>query len=167
MKEQINKEDNKKNKKFFYGLTLFFIVLILGWAYMKNQSDNSYNRPHFLNNGITGNSIRNPQEKEIKDTTISIKALERWFLCWQEDSTSNLNINYELSSNQAIDVIFTPTKNDIENFNENSKHYSTCYAPSVLKNNGDCIIQGTGCMALYNKGLGNAIVDLKYSAEKV
>ena len=99
-----------------------------------------------------------------KDITFVIKSGLPWTSCY--NSTSAIVITYDLSSSSAVDLIFTPTKKDIENLNSTSQHYSSCYLPNILKTKGGCTISGEGCMALLNRNLEDATIRLKYSVTR-
>lgn len=97
-----------------------------------------------------------------RDTTFVVSP-GHWYSCWND--SSNITITYEIASSSALDLIFTPTKEDAENLNETSIHYPSCHFPRVLNDKGSCIIPGNGCMVLLNGNLNDATVTLKYSAK--
>ena len=132
-------EGLKDKKKNSYLWIIILIIIISVWIYVKNQP--------------------------AKDITFLVGGGEHWLTCW--DDASNMTIIYDLSSSSAIDLLFTPTREDAENLTETSKHYSSCYIPNVLKNKGSCIIAGKGCMVLLNKNTNDATISLKYSAKRI
>jgi len=131
-------EVTKPKKKANYWWILVVLVIIIGYIYIKNIPTN--------------------------DTTFVVKGGEHWLSCWNEDTT--LTIDYDLTSNSAVDLIFTPTREDANVLNETSKHYEVCYVPNVLNNKASCTISGKGCLVLFNKNTNDATVSLKYSAKK-
>ena len=130
-------EEGKKEKSSYWWI-IILIIIISVWIYVKNQPD--------------------------EDVTFIVK-YGSWHSCWNEGS--DLTINYDLSSSSAIDLMFTPTKEDAENLTETSQHYPSCYSPNVLKKKGSCNIAGKGCMVLLNKNTNDATVSLKYSAKEI
>lgn len=101
-----------------------------------------------------------------KDIVFVVNAGGHWYSCWSD--ASNLTVNYEMISTSPIDIVFTPTENDAKFLNETSKHYASCYLPSVLNYKGSCIINGEGCLVLFNKDFSkDTTINLKYSVERI
>ncbi len=132
----------KEKKKFSYWWIIILIIAIGIWIYARNQ----------------------PSQPDI-DITFVVKFWQPWIYCYND--SSNVTITYDVSSSSAVDLIFTPTKEDAENLSETSQYYPSCYIPNVLKNKGGCIIAGKGCMVLLNKNIDDATVNLRYSARKI
>lgn len=111
------------------------------------------------NPNVSDNTLNNP----MKEETFVVNGLFQRTICWQENK--DILVNYELSSTSPIDIIFTPTQKDANDFNETSMHYPSCYIPDTLNNKGSCAIAGNGCLLLLNKKNNSATITLKYSAK--
>jgi hypothetical protein len=132
------KEELNGKKKSSYWWTIILIIIIGFWIYVYNQPD--------------------------EDVTFVVKS-GYWLTCWED--ASNMTISYDLSSSLAVDLLFTPTREDAENLTATSKHYASCYISNVLENKGSCVIAGKGCIVLLNKNVDDATVSLKYSAKRI
>ena len=133
------KEEATKERKNFSYLWIILLIIIGVWFYVKMQPDTNM--------------------------TFVVGSGERWFNCWND--TLNITVSYDLSSDSPVDLIFTPTQEDIVNLTETSQHYPSCYLPNILKTKGSCITSGTGCIALLNKKTNEATISLKYSARVI
>ncbi len=135
----MKKEISTEKRKKSYWWIIILVLFVIAYAYITNQ----------------------PEEEK----SFVVNAFGSWYACW--DDTSNININYEISSSSPVNLFFTPTNNDAKSLNETAQYYPSCYSPNILSDAGDCAIAGKGCMVLLNKNINNAIVSLKYSARKI
>jgi hypothetical protein len=134
----MSKEELKDKKKSSYWWAIILIVILGFWIYVYNQPD--------------------------EDVTFVVKP-GHWLTCWEDNS--NITVSYDLSSSLAVDLLFTPTREDAENLTATSKHYVSCYISNVLENKGSCVIAGKGCIVLLNKNVDDATIRLKYSAKRI
>lgn len=138
----MEKEEGVKKKKSYWWI-IVIVVIIIVWIYLRNQ----------------------PTSSSLKETSFVVEGSHQWTSCWNEET--NLSINYDLSSNSEVDIIFTPTQKDAADINESSMHYPSCYIPNALTNKATCVIEGKGCLLLLNKKTNQATINLKYSATPV
>lgn len=133
-------EEHKKEPYFWW--IVLIVVILVGWRVYSNYIP-------------------------MEDKTFAIDSGHIWYSCWEDKS--NIIISYELISDSPVNLYFTPTKQDAENFlsmNVTSINtYPSCHAPNALSDKGDCIISGGGCIVLDNSQETDARVNLKYKAK--
>ncbi|MEI7719110.1 MAG: hypothetical protein WCI72_04535 [archaeon] len=99
----------------------------------------------------------------MKDTTFIVETGTIWYSCFNDNS--DITITYEINSDNPVNLLFTPTKQDAEGIISTNvtsiNTYPSCYVPNALSTKGQCIISGKGCMVLENSKETDARVNLK------